>query len=81
MARVDHGAVVKTNACYLVIGPGKGGRPTVKRATQSPPTLYAEERTIRVAFEIPDALWNRPLHTLEIPADAESILAVIAEPC
>lgn len=71
---------MKTNPTYLVIGRGRNGKPSVRRAHERPPALFAGEITYRVSLEIPDDDWNRPTRVVEIPAGTESVLAVEAEP-
>lgn len=69
----------RTNPVYLVLASGRGGRATVRRAVQSWPSLEPGESAIRVALEIPARIFSPPTHLVQIPAEAQSIVAEAVE--
>ena len=63
---------MKIAPTYLVIGERKG-RPAVRRATQTWPTLEPGEAFVRVSLVLPDDFLESPVHTVEIEADAITV--------
>jgi hypothetical protein len=51
---------------YLVIAPGRGGRPRVSRATVGRPYLDSDEAMIALVLEIPDDIFEAPLFTVQV---------------
>lgn len=71
--------MIQSNPFYAIISEGRNGRPTVKRVTQSWPSLEQDEKAIRLILEVPDAVLHYPAHMVEVPVEAQSVAAVAVE--
>lgn len=64
---------------YLVLGPGRGGRITARRVTQTRPALEPTEALVRLRLELPEDVLDVPLITVPVER-REVAVAVEVEP-
>lgn len=67
-------------SAFLILKKNKGREPRVTRVTQRRPSLAANEALIRLELDVPDDVFEAPIHTVQVEKRSIAVAVEVDEP-